>query len=359
MKEFRITSISEQAADFLREQILRGRWSGEMPGRHELAVELGINHKTVEAALRQLEEQGFLAKRGSGRRRSINPLNGNMKPPSLRIAIMTGMSGDRTQDFMVETKHRLIEEGHSAFYTEPSLNDLGMDMRRIARLVRRTEVDAWVVVAGSGMVLEWFSERESPVFALFGRRQHLRIAGSGPDKSPAYAEAVRALLALGHRRIVLLTHASRRQPSPGASECAFLAELAAAGIPVGDYHLPNWAESPEGFQQRLELLFHVTPPTALILDSAPLFAAAQHFLHRCMLRVPDDVSLVCTDEPEDLVWQRPCVSHIRWDSRPVVRRVVNWAANVSRGKVDIRQTLAPAQFITGGTIGPVKENSPG
>ena len=35
------------------------------------------------------------------------------------------------------------------------------------------------------------------------------------------------------------------------------------------------------------------------------------------------------------------------------RRIVEWAANVSRGKADLRQTLTPATFVEGGTIGPL------
>jgi hypothetical protein len=38
----------------------------------------------------------------------------------------------------------------------------------------------------------------------------------------------------------------------------------------------------------------------------------------------------------------------------VVRRVVRWASQISHGKIDFRQTLTPARFITGGTIGPVR-----
>lgn len=49
MNGFRPTSVAEQAAEFLRARILRGQWGDTMPGRHELAVEMGINHKTVEA----------------------------------------------------------------------------------------------------------------------------------------------------------------------------------------------------------------------------------------------------------------------------------------------------------------------
>ena len=46
------------------------------------------------------------------------------------------------------------------------------------------------------------------------------------------------------------------------------------------------------------------------------------------------------------------VSHIRWESRPLVRGVLKWANNVSRGKVDVRQMEIDAEFVPGGTIGP-------
>lgn len=39
--------------------------------------------------------------------------------------------------------------------------------------------------------------------------------------------------------------------------------------------------------------------------------------------------------------------------RPVMRRIARWANNVSRGKDDLRQTLTQAEFVEGGTVGPV------
>jgi biotin operon repressor len=353
VSEFRIISVAEQAAEFLRTQILRGQWRGTMPGRHELAEELGINHKTVEIALKQLETQGLLEKQGVGRGRSIRLPDGKKNPRSLRIAILTGKGGDRTQDFLVELKHRLIEDGHAAFYTKPCLHDLGMDLRRISRLVNQTVADAWVVVGGSREVLAWFSEQAAPVFALFGRWTGLAIAGGGPDKLPAYREATRMLLNLGHQRIVLLTHVLRRLPVPGPCESAFLSELESAGITPGNYHLPDWEETVDGFHARLESLFQVTPPTALIVDSVPLFAAMEQFIARRGMRAPEDVSLICTDESVTFRWHRPSVSHIRWEKGPVVRRVVNWAANISHGNADLRQTHTRAEFVTGGNIGRV------
>jgi DNA-binding LacI/PurR family transcriptional regulator len=68
--------------------------------------------------------------------------------------------------------------------------------------------------------------------------------------------------------------------------------------------------------------------------------------------VPEDVSLVCSDSDPTFAWCEPSIAHITWDSRPVVRRIVRWVANVSRGREDVRQNFGPAEFIPGGTIGP-------
>ena len=61
-------TIAEQVATHLRGEVLRGVWSGEMPGVNRLAPKLGIDDKTVEVALRQLEKEGLLVGQGRGRR---------------------------------------------------------------------------------------------------------------------------------------------------------------------------------------------------------------------------------------------------------------------------------------------------
>ena len=60
MGELRFLSKIEQVAAHLRAELAGGRWEREMPGRLELAAELGINAKTVEEALRLLEKEGVL-----------------------------------------------------------------------------------------------------------------------------------------------------------------------------------------------------------------------------------------------------------------------------------------------------------
>ncbi len=344
-------SIAEQVASHLREELLRGRWSGTIPGRHQIAHELGLNNKTVAAALKQLEVEGLLVTQGAGRRRIIQ-LPPDLAPGRvLKIALLLHDPLDRGQGHMVDLQHLLTEAGHQVIVPARHLTDLRMDVRRVARLVQRTPADAWIVVAGSFEVLELFLTNRIPVFALFGRRRELLIPGVGPDKPPAYAAATRELIRLGHRRIVLMCAPERRIPEPGASERAFLAELAAHEIPLGRYQLPEWDGTIDDFHQRLESLFHYSAPTALIIDEAPLFAATLQFLGRHHLRVPEDVSLVCTDHADWFDALRPSVAHIRWDDRPVLRRILQWARNLSRGRQDIRQVETPAEFVPGGTIG--------
>ena len=352
MLQFEIVTPSEQVARYLRGELLRGRWSGEMPGAPLLAAELGVDRKTVVAGLCLLEREGLVVAQGAGRRRKIM-LPDKLACPSLRVAILLGEAVDRSMNYMLELEHALVEAGHVVFFPPKTLEDLGMDVRRIARMVEGTEANAWVVMGGSREVLEWFAARETPVLALFGRRRGLSIPSVGPDKPPVLAAATRELIGLGHRRIVLLARRLRRLPLPGAGEQAFLDELAAHGIAPGSYHLPDWEESVDGFYARLESLFQVTPPTALIIDEVPFFVAVQQFFAGRTIRVPQDVSLICTDASQDFDWCRPTVAHIRWDSRPVVRRIVRWAANVAGGKADLRQTLTAANFVRGGTMGPV------
>lgn len=352
-------SITEQFTEHLRGEILRGRWRGELPGRHQLAAAFGLNNKTVESALRQLESDGLLVSQGAGRRRRINTEATGIRR-ALRIAILTfDFEEDRRIGYMSDLYHSLSDAGHTVLFAPRSQSEMQFNLKRISRHVEETKADAWVVLAGSREILEWFAARPDPAFAVFGQRQDLAIAGFGPDKAPAINAATGRLIELGHRRIVLLVRRARRKPVPSLSVLAFLDSLKSAGIRAGDYNLPDWAESKAGFKECLEALFSVTPPTALIVDEVPWFIATLHFLARRGLRVPGDVSLVCTDDDPALACCEPSIACIKWDIRPLVRRVVNWAGNVSHGKPDLRQSLTPAVFMDTDAISRPPHSAPG
>ena len=349
MRELTTFSIVEQVASHLREEILQGQWSGTIPGRGELAADLGMNTTTVEAALRLLEKEGLLVGQGAGRRRKI-VLPEDYAPPALRVAVLFYEKGDEVHDLHIRLQMKLTAAGHTVVHARKNLTDIGRDMRRLARMIKDTDADAWVVTGGSKEVLRWFVQRQIPVFALYGDKSQLRIAGIGLNMQPAIVVATRRLIALGHRRIVML-ESGLTLSDPAPSSAAFIDEMTAHGITVGNYNLPGWEGGLEGIYNCLESLFARTPPTALFLHSAAeYFATAQFLLHRG-LQVPGDVSLVCMDQAPYFNRFQPPISHVRWNDQLMVNRIVRWANNISHGKEDTRQTTIDAEFVEGGTVG--------
>lgn len=347
-------TLTDQVTEHLRSEILRGRWSSELPGKHQLAAELGVNNKTVEGALRLLEKTGLLLPQGAGRKRIINPRR-RRSSRALRIALLLN---DHTLDektkLYLEVRHALTDAGHTIITLPKSLTTLRFDPKLVAAFVRKTKADAWIIVAGSRGVLEWFASQSVPAFALFGNRAGIKIPSVSPNKPPAIEAATRHLLDLGHRRIVLLARRATRLPHPTPGLAAFLETLRSGGFQIGEYNLPDWEETNAGFHECLRSLFRFTPPTALIVDEVTYFVATMQFLLLHGLRVPSDVSLISTDDDVALSHCHPPAACMSWNLQPVIRRVVHWAANVSRGKADFTQTLTPAEFIPGGTIGPPK-----
>jgi DNA-binding LacI/PurR family transcriptional regulator len=352
MPDFTILTPSEQVAKHLREELLRGRWSGTMPGVPALAEELGIGPKAAGLALYLLEEEGLLVTQGPGRPRSIKLPKG-LGAPALRVVILPYEDLNRKVDYMIDLRHMLEEAGHVASFSSKTMLELGMDVKRISRLVAASEADAWVVISAPRKVLEWFSTQPMPAFALFGRRRRsVPIAAIGPDYVSPMRTAVQRLIALGHQRIVMLERGSSSALDPGPAERAMLEEMKKHGLPTGTYNLPDWETTPEGLRQMLDELFRVTPPTALIIDEAFLFHAIQGHLAQKGILAPKDVSLICIDADPTFDWCEPSIAHIHGDSHSWVRRIIRWANNVSHGKDDRRQSLTKAKFIDGGTVGP-------
>ena len=345
-------TITEQVSACIRQDLLNGRWVETLPGRDQLSRELEVNHKTVDAALVLLENEGVLINQGAGRKRRIRMPDDGYQKPALRVAFLHDAPPDRTDQWVLAMQQRLLDLGHKPFSAKKSLTELRMDPSRIAGMIKRTSADAWLVTAGSREVLEWFAQQEMPSFSLFGNRIGVSIAGTGPDKSPPLAEATRHLIELGHSRISLICRRQIRLPYPARGVQAVLNELDAVGIDSGPFNLPDWMDSAEGFRNCLDSLFKITPPTALILDEPFLFHAGFHYLVRKGLRVPEDVSLICTDPDPTFAWCRPSVAHVNWDYNLVVRRFIRWVNSLASGKEDRRQTFTKAEYVRGETVGP-------
>jgi DNA-binding LacI/PurR family transcriptional regulator len=279
-------------------------------------------------------------------------MNSDAAARNHRVTLLLHSAKDRHEELFHETVFHLTQQGHQVDVAPKSLMELGMKPERVAKMVQQVKTDAWVVAAASSEVLEWFAAQPAPTFAMFGRFSSLSLAGIGPDRFPAYEAALHRLVELGHRRIVFLLPEEMRKPKPGPLAQRILGVMEAQGIAVGAYHLPDWERGPAGLRKCLDRLFDLTPPTALFIEEASEFIAVQHYLAKRGIFAPKDISLICSDDNPLFEWCDPPASCIRWSTRTVVNRVVNWASNVSSGKEDRRGIFFEAEFIEGGTIGP-------
>lgn len=351
MKPFKSLTVVEQLAAHLKEGILEGELRGNMPGSKSLGASLGVSSNTVTAAVELLEREGFLKPQGHGRRNLI-VLPEDFIRPTFRVTLLLYERDDLQLGHVAEIQQQLKGAGHDVSLAERSLVDLGMKVERIARMVEQTKTDAWVILSATQEVLEWFVAHSVPAFALSGRFRPLPVAGTGPDKVAAFQAAVRRLVELGHRRIVLLQPDHMRKPTPGLLLRKTPEEMESHGIKTGSYNLPDWEQTPQGLRRCLDSLFALSPPTALILDRACEYIATQQYLARQRIFTPQDVSLICTDDDLTFEWCEPTASCIRWDSRPWVRRIVLWADNIAKGKDDRRKSFTQAKYVERGSVGP-------
>jgi DNA-binding LacI/PurR family transcriptional regulator len=354
---FRILTAAEQLSEHLRAEILRGTWTGTMPGEDRLLASLGVGRATIKAALKKLEEEGLLQNRGSGIPREIVPQPGIRKSKALRVRILLYESADRGANHTVEILARLQGSGHAVSLANKTLVDMDFDVERVARFVEEQPADAWIVCGGSCAILEWFAAQPFAAFAVFGRFAGINIAAAGPRKIGAMLDALKILTSYGHKRIVMLTNIERRKPCPGLFEQSFLEGLQAFGLPTGAYNLPDWDEGPDGFLACLDKLYAHTPPTALLIcDTSTMLMPVTQYLARRRLRVPEDVSILTDDFLQPSAWCNPAYSHIRWNQRLVVARVIEWVDNIAHGRDDRAQKVCDATLFEGGTIQPVRKD---
>jgi len=359
MSVVRRQSLPKLTAEVLRDGLLTGRWVGTLPGEIKLAQELGVGRNTVHAALRLLEAEGLLDKQGLGRSRKVAGLgSGDKSRGPLRVGVLLhermvdenpGMQG-----ILAKLQHEIEHAGHVCFFSEPCQAGLRHNIRRIAKYQAEMQADAWVVVAPRPEVVEWFAAQPFPAIALGGSNPDVNLASTGTLASPARAEALRRLLALGHTRIVMICLSRLRQPVPSPYVSRFTAELDAHHISWSyRYNVPEWEETPAGFRALLTRLFAVSAPTALIIDETPRLVAVLSFLAEHGWRVPEQVSLFVAQWDSSLAWGHPPIAHVTWDDTPLVRRVVRWLAAVANGHPDRKTVLFPAEFVPGGSMAPV------
>lgn len=355
-------SLVDQVVTVIRSGIQNGRWKARMPGQARLAKELGVARETAAQAISRLISEGVL-EQPAGRvatviRKEVLEHNANTQARTLRVALLFADATESkiaaSSAVIADLISSIQEHGHScAKYALPA----GKDIHKtgyLQGLVDTAAADAWLVYGGTLEVLTWFSQNVPHVMALGGRCTELPIAAAGSNVLPALSKQVKRLLALGHRRIVLICYRGARHPKPGQTVEVFRELLQSAGITAGDYHVPDWEETPAGLEKLLQSTFQITPPTALICWTLGSVNGVLGWLARNRVRIPQDVSVVSLGHDLATDWFQPNlqVVSVQTDDKIIGQSVIKWLNSVISGQAETQQTWCPILINQGNSIGP-------
>ena len=338
LSEFHRASVSDQAAEALRESIRQGAWGELLPGEHELARRLSVSRPTVRAALARLAEDGFIAIRKGCRTRLRTSRRKNLysAPPTVCLVVPSsreslGFSG---HPVLMEMRARFAEQGVG--WEEIYDRTLGgrHPESRLASIVSGRRHVCWLLLGASATIQRWFAEAQVPTLVLGSCHAGVELPLVDVNYYAIGWHAAGCLAKHRHRRVAMvLPH----HPLSGDLACQRgLAEyihrrenqISVVEISAGP--------SRSGLLATLDhLLRSANPATAIFcIHVEHLLMVLVHLL-KSGRRVPDEVSVICreTTTSVDL-------------GLPEITRYSSPAAKQARLAVRISQSMLSGHQVT-------------
>lgn len=356
----------------MRERISQGRWAAgqPLPSRVQLCAEFATTRVTLDKAIHELVREGLLrSARGSGTFVASEQLTEETNAPkhasarTLRLGVM--MSRDAAPGEMqeksstdnlyfgplfqgirdavsgkpVETIYAYYSHSdYAAFYRENTLDGILL----IAPLLQ--ELPALRALAATPIS-----------FVAVGISSDAPADNALPfvdtDNRQGAGDAVKHLLALGHRRIALVNLATAQANHHDRLE-GYRSALAAAGVSADPRDLLLYPIHEQGrLEERVQawlspLLSSGGLPTAVVACDYFMAVATMRVLRRNGLRVPEDVSVAGFDDPFSAEHLTPALTTVRQPIYEIGRRAAQRLLDaLAAGKPAHGTELFPTRLI--------------
>lgn len=176
-------------------------------------------------------------------------------------------------------------------------------------------------------------ERAGYPVVLLERQMDAALGTVGAAHLAGTRQATQFLLELGHRRIAMIS--GGRHNSVGRDRLAgFIQAHENAGIPVDPALLRLDSFSTDyGFREVQLLLGMASPPTAILSLGMHLLAGVLRGIRIKGLRIPQDISLVASNDTELAQLVTPAISVIRYDGYALGREAAQLLLQRMRGEM--------------------------
>ncbi len=257
-------------------------------------------------------------------------------------ALVAGASrGCRDEGFNLAVVDLLTERKPNEAYTQlfSRLGIRGIILRRLPAL---------------DTLLAELAEENYPHILVADRSDDERISYIDTDSRTPSREAVRHLIELGHRRIMVGRYTKGGADTVDRYE-GYLEAHRDAGLDVDDRLVVDCGDDLEAGARAVDFAFSLpAPPTAVYMTHSMSSIGALRRLQERGLRVPEDVSLVGLDDCESRRLTYPRMTVVRQDSYDMAYRAARWLVRalespagplreVTTGLFEVNQstTLAP------------------
>lgn len=292
--EFRRRTVSEQAAEALRDSIRIGAWGDLLPGEAELARRLRISRPTVRAALAHLAREGLIIVRKGARSRICRGGHRTARevPPSVCVINLTRNPGVSAQPLLMEMRAQFASQ---AIGWE-EVTDRGLagnaPEKRLASLVHGRRRVCWLLVGCTAAVQRWFQAARLPTLVVGTCHEKVELPSADIAYKAIGWHAAGVLSRYRHYRVALVA----TQPVL-AGDMEFINGLRSYRPPGGrslEVTVITAGAQTHDLRSSLDrLLAGPERPTAVMsIHVAPMLTVLAHLLRRGC-RVPGDVSLLC------------------------------------------------------------------
>jgi LacI family transcriptional regulator len=349
-------TLGGQLADLLRAMVQRGEFARHLPPERELADRFGVSRPTLRLALAQLRREGFLRVRHGIRTQIVRrPQPGRAVPATGIVNFLVPaypVYSNTDNALMMEAiERRLVSNGLRLRVIADPRHQSGAYARHMPRIAAENPADCWILRSVNAEIVRWFADSGLPAVLLASPFPGIDLPAVDLDHCATARHAVGRFVALGHRRIVLLS-GDRKRSGEIETEKGFIEGRLLHGLAPEQCAIVRFDGSVPDLSHTLTALFkNREKPSALLADGSMESMTILTWLLKNGLRVPEDVSLVCRDWDTVHDYTVPLVTCYRYNRDVLVNRVCRWIFRLARGEPVPRKAMPVlTQFDRGETL---------
>lgn len=287
------------AADKLRTALAGYFVGSRLPGRTDLAEQMGVSEFAARAAVKQLEAEGLLESRP--RRGTVVVRRPRRSTSDIRRVRLLVLGSDHSLDYSVYTedvilgvsegcrRRRLpcdVVRGAVADLDAPGFVTFGTDTVWI--VFPRTELGP-----SDELLLSWRT-RGLRFLTLDWQPKTVHVNTVGRDIQATTYKATDHLLQLGHRRLAMVGRPRGPADVAALRMAGFVLAMKRHGAPIEPTHvLPR--EGPDGIEARLPGLLAAdrgARPTGIVCGDQPMGGQVIGLCDEAGLKMPEDISVI-------------------------------------------------------------------